>query len=93
MAKILICMPVDSNCYVVPNSKTSNCSKCGKPVWISPSSEEIIKAHPDIEIKCRDCSGLKKSELREIAEEYLKRRVTEAQLKEIEAAFSPRIGG
>lgn len=90
---ILICMLVEKCNYVVPNSRISKCSKCSKSVWISPSSEEIIKMHPDIEIRCCDCSGLDKNKLLDLAEEYIKERITESQLKELESAFIPRVGG
>lgn len=37
---------------VVPDSVKGECSECGQEVWLSPASQEVIKAHPEVVIVC-----------------------------------------
>lgn len=54
--KTLVCWPVSLEGYVVPGSLPDRCSKCGQPVWVSPSSWLIIHDSPGIIILCIPCA-------------------------------------
>jgi len=54
--KTLVCQPVSFRGYVVPGSVPEKCSKCGGPVWVSPSSLLILHDNPEIEILCMPCT-------------------------------------
>ena len=54
--KILTCRPVSPPGYVVPGSLPSECSQCGKPVWISPSSWLLLHDNPEMVIRCISCA-------------------------------------
>ena len=56
--KILISNQVSYPGYVVPGSLQDKCSRCGEPVWISPSSLLILHDNPGTDIACTEC-GLK----------------------------------
>jgi len=53
---VLICMPVDHPGYVVPGSLHESCHKCGRGVWISPSSWFLLHDNPGAEVLCTDCA-------------------------------------
>ncbi len=55
-SKTLVCMPVSFKGYVVPGGLPDKCSKCGQPVWVSPSSLLILHDNPDIAILCMPCT-------------------------------------
>jgi DNA-directed RNA polymerase subunit RPC12/RpoP len=84
----LICRPVECEGYVVPGSKIGKCTKCGKSVWLSPSSEELLKEYPDMEIRCSLCENIEEIFSREIIF------ITPAQMREFkEWESSWRCGG
>jgi len=78
--KALICMPASFNGYVVPGSLPNKCSKCGQPVWVSPSSWLICHDNPGIAIFCTLCAlaQVKKAKHPKIEA------ITPAQAEEIE---------
>jgi len=75
---ILICWPVSRSGSMVPGSLTSKCSKCGEPVWLSPSSLLLLHDTPGMDIQCVEC-GRKQM----ISQPGEVRRPTPAQLDEI----------
>lgn len=54
-AEIMICLPVSSPGYVVPGSVPMNCSRCGRAIWVSPSSLVILHDNPQIDVQCSTC--------------------------------------
>ena len=54
--KTLISMPVSLEGYAPPGSLQDKCSKCGQPVWVSPSSWLIMHDNPGMEILCMPCA-------------------------------------
>ena len=52
----MICQTVSSRGYVVPGGLPDKCSKCGQPVWVSPSSWLILHDNPEMEILCLPCA-------------------------------------
>ena len=89
---LIVCSRVETGGEHTPNSVQENCSRCGEPIWVSPSSVSIRKKHtgsPPITI-CLACVPVieKDSPLgREIDENmdegYL---CSEEQLEELRAA-------
>ncbi|MBA7697334.1 hypothetical protein ES703_105999 [subsurface metagenome] len=77
--KTLICWPVSLKSYVTPGSLQDKCSKCGQPVWVSPSSWLIMHDNPGMEILCTACAiaNMKKDNHFEIEA------ITPAQAEEI----------
>jgi len=41
---------------VVPGSDTSECSECHHAVWISPSSQKIMKELEGVALLCTECA-------------------------------------
>lgn len=54
--KTLISVPVSFEGYVTPGSLQDKCSKCGQPVWVSPSSWLIMHDNPGMSILCMPCA-------------------------------------
>jgi len=54
--KTLICVPASFEGYAPPGSLQDKCSKCGQPVWVSPSSWLITHDNPGMEILCTPCT-------------------------------------
>jgi len=54
--KTLISMPVSYEGYAPPGSVQDKCSKCGQPVWVSPSSWLIMHDNPGMKILCKPCA-------------------------------------
>ena len=54
--KTLISMPVSLEGYAPPGSLQDKCSKCGQPVWVSPSSWLIMHDNPEMKILCTQCA-------------------------------------
>jgi len=77
--KTLISMPVSLEGYVTPGSLQDKSSKCGQPVWVSPSSWLIMHDNPGMEILCTACAiaNMKKDNHFEIEA------ITPAQAEEI----------
>lgn len=81
--KVLICKPTASEGCVVPGTLPDKCSKCGQPVWVSPSSFFIMQDNPGIAILCIPCAvaHIKKAKHPKIED------ITPAQAEEIEEYF------
>ncbi len=77
--KALMCQLVSFRGYVVPGSLPEKCSKCGGPVWVSPSSLLILHDNPGIEILCMPCALVKMEKDKEFEIEG----ITPAQADEI----------
>jgi len=77
--KTLMCHLVSFRGYVVPGSLPEKCSKCGRLVWVSPSSLLTLHDNPEMRILCLPCvvAQMKKGEEFEIGE------ITPAQADEI----------
>ncbi|GAH91045.1 unnamed protein product [marine sediment metagenome] len=82
---VLVCKPVGSLGYVVPGSLPGECSQCGKPVWIAPSSWFLLHDNPETIILCRTCGfanmAKDKGEIQEL---------TPAQVEEIQEYLKSR---
>lgn len=52
----LICWPASVPGVVVAGTTKNSCSRCGAPVWVSPSSQRILATTP-LEIICVPCFG------------------------------------
>ena len=52
---MIVCSLVSEGQTKVPNSTQGKCSKCGKEVWLSPSTVELITAHSRSRIVCTSC--------------------------------------
>ncbi len=83
--KTLICMPASFKGYVVPGSLPNKCSKCGRLVWVSPSSwlimqDNPMQDNPGMAILCKPCAldQVKKAKHPKIED------ITPAQAEEIE---------
>ena len=85
--KALICMPISFDGYVVPGSLPDKCSKCGQPIWVSPSSLLILHDNPGMETLCKTCdlAQMEEGELPDTEE-----RLTPAQVDEIQEWLDSR---
>lgn len=79
--QIMICQPVSFQGYVVPGSVPMNCSRCGRAVWVSPSSLVILYDNHEIDIQCITCV------FAEISPTATFEPPTPAQIEEIEEYF------
>ena len=77
--KTLISMPVSYEGYAPPGSLQDKCSKCGQPVWVSPSSWLIMHDNPGMEILCQPCALAQMKEDKQFEIEA----ITPAQAEEI----------
>jgi hypothetical protein len=51
----LVCMPIDlMPVPAVPEATQDKCSKCSKPVWVSPASREVARQHKAVMV-CLRC--------------------------------------
>lgn len=80
---ILSCAPVSDGAPQIPGSTASNCSKCDVPVWIAPSSREIM-IETDPVLLCPKCTNefIERDKTRGITTEF--ERFTPDQRREIE---------
>jgi hypothetical protein len=53
---ILICQLVSHGSPIIPGSIKDICSKCGEPVWVSPSSLLLQHDNPGVPIYCVGCT-------------------------------------
>ncbi len=84
--KTLMCQLVSFRGYVVPGSLPDKCSKCGQPVWVSPSSLLIMHDNPGIENLCIPCALAQMKKDKEFEIEG----ITPAQAGEIREYFNSR---
>ena len=77
--KTLVCVPASYEGYLPPGGLQHKCSKCGRPVWVAPSSWLIMHDNPGMEILCVPCAIAQMKKDREFEIEG----ITPAQAEEI----------
>jgi len=81
--KTLISTPVPLGGYVPLGGLQDKCSKCGQPVWVSPSSWLILHDNPEMKILCMPCALAQMKEDKQFEIEA----ITPAQAEEVDEYF------
>jgi len=46
----------DARAKVAKGSVHGKCQKCGEPIWLAPSSVNLLQARPQLEVICFQCA-------------------------------------
>jgi len=85
--KNLICIPASYEGYLPPGGLHHKCSKCGRPVWVAPSSWLILHDNPEMKILCAPCAI---AQMKKDGEFEIEKRLTPAQEDEIQEYLDSR---